>query len=186
MRNDSSGLFPAEQKEERETVILPPVPSYSLSSPTLSFSYPAFSEIKNQMEEKEKAQRHKGTKAQREIGVGSRESEMEKEEEVLPEPPLEKVTKTAEEPQLEPPLEKEISSAEIERELDRFQSEKGLVREAEKLLTEREALKKEEMNDLEPDLELANLQEEKPEAKIEPSKVETEKIPETKTEAQKV
>ena len=52
MRNDSSGLFPAEQKEERETVILPPVPSYSLSSPSLSFSYQAFSEIKKEMEKR--------------------------------------------------------------------------------------------------------------------------------------
>ncbi|MDI6751264.1 MAG: hypothetical protein QME07_00150 [bacterium] len=189
MRNDGGGLFPSEQKEEKETIILPAVPSYSLSSPPLSFSYPSFSEVKKEIE---------GESKKESLELRS-ELEKEKKEEVLPEPPLEKVAKTAEEPQPEipplrterveiPPLEK-VVSAEIEKELDRFSVDNELVREAEKLLVERETLKKEEMKDLEPELELAHQKEEKPEAKAEPPKepekakvippkVEIAKIPE--------
>ena len=74
LKNDGRNIiFSAAQREER-VVILPPVPSYSLSSPPLSFSYPAFSEIKREMEK-------------RELQIANRKSEEEK-----------KIVQTKEEP----------------------------------------------------------------------------------------
>jgi hypothetical protein len=191
MRNDGMAIFPSDQKEEKEIVILPAVPSYKLSSPSLTLSLSAFSKIKKEMEvvrSQESGVREEGTEEDRsqESGIRYQESGVLKDnivkttKEPQPEPsPLETEVKIiVEEPEAPLPLEKIVNLEEIERELDRFSVDMELMKEVEKLLVEREALKKEEMKDLEPDLESVILPEERPEAKIEPQKVEAAKIPE--------
>ncbi|MBU2462423.1 hypothetical protein KKH65_06075, partial [bacterium] len=131
LKNDGESIFPSAVQREERVVILPPVPSLQLSSPPLNFSYPAFSEIKKEIEGKrEREKTERGLK--------------------------DEVAKTKEERQPEiPPLEKTVYLEEIaaNEELDIFSPGKELIKEAEKLLAERELLEKEEMKDLEPDLE---------------------------------